>query len=275
MLGGVTFELGCVSRKLLRRIEALSQVGLVRGAEYCKGWFYKLDTRWHRRHIKEYKRFEMPPREALALVTKISLETVCKLEADFTDAKENIGALLGMEASADIELAKVLYVLARVAEPKTIVETGVYHGVSSFFILSALKGSEGGSLTSIDLPPLDPQVRVEIGKAVPEDLRDKWTLYLGSSSHLLPGVLKRVGTVGLFVHDSDHSYRNMLAEFALAWQYLAPKGCIVSDDIHLNDAFILFSRRVGSNPTVVRREKGGYLGILRKENLETSLSLGQ
>ena len=79
-----------------------------------------------------------------------------------------------------------LYWLVRIQKPKVVVETGVYRGISSAFILAALHDNGEGKLYSIDLPnaryvgdsgieDFSPLFAKETtGFAVPESLKDRW-----------------------------------------------------------------------------------------------------
>lgn len=141
---------------------------------------------------------------------------------------------------------KFLYFIVRMARPDTMVETGVAHGVSSWTILNALLKNGSGRLYSIDLPDHDLQsynpsnIRQSSGWAVPDSLRGQWELRLGSSQELLPALLRELGTVDLFFHDSDHSYENMLFEFNAVLPHIRRPGLIISDDVHKNRAFSEF-----------------------------------
>lgn len=141
--------------------------------------------------------------------------------------------------------APTLYVLCRLLEPEIIVETGVADGFSSFFILNALQANKKGHLYSIDLPN-QPGQELKDGKItgwfVPESLKNRWTLIIGSSKERLPLLLSELKEVNIFYHDSDHSYENMMFEFKEAWPYLKESGILVSDDITDNQAFDDFSR---------------------------------
>lgn len=156
----------------------------------------------------------------------------------------------------------VYYVLVRLTRPDVVVETGVCEGHSSRFILLALHRNAHGVLHSIDLPNADldlgegkgRQTHVhaegkEAGWMVPEDLRKRWTLHLGDAKELLPGVLKTLGNIDIFIHDSLHSYDHMMFEFQTAWPYLRRNGILLSDDTDWNDAFGVFSKQVRCAPT--------------------------
>lgn len=68
-------------------------------------------------------------------------------------------------------------------------------------------------------------------------------------------------SVGLFFHDSEHSYENMMFEFKWARKHLDYHGFIVSDDIGWNEAFDHFYKKYsnefemwnGKDPGVLRR----------------------
>lgn len=146
--------------------------------------------------------------------------------------------------------APTLYALTRILQPTIVVETGVANGVSSAFILSALKCNSKGHLYSIDLGDLQavPEGR-QTGWVVAEGLRNRWTLLLGNAKEMLPDLVEELPHVDLFLHDSDHSYDHMMWEFGVAWQHLSKAGLLLSDDIWMNNAFFDFGRLVGRKAT--------------------------
>ena len=139
--------------------------------------------------------------------------------------------------AADSLFARLCYLACRLLEPDTVLETGVAYGVSSAFILRALKENGRGTLHSVDLPPLRKEYERFWGVAVPDGLRDGWRLYRGSSARVLPGLLGRTGPVDLFAHDSLHTRRNMRREFEAVWPNLRPGGLLLADDVERNPAF--------------------------------------
>ena len=159
--------------------------------------------------------------------------------------------------AADSLFARLCYLACRLAAPDTVVETGVAYGVSSAFLLKALEQNGRGTLHSIDLPPLRREYSRFWGVAVSEDLRHRgWRLYRGASRRVLPGLLREAGPVGLFVHDSLHTRRNMGREFDTVWPNLAPGGLLLADDVERNRAFADLSRKDPSLWRVVSdREK--------------------
>jgi len=158
--------------------------------------------------------------------------------------------------AADSLFARLCYLACRLVAPETVIETGVAYGVSSAFLLRALEQNGRGTLHSIDLPPLRREYARFWGVAVPEDLRWEWRLHRGASRRVLPEVFCETGPVGLFVHDSLHTRRNMRREFDAVWPNLAPGGLLLADDVERNRAFADLRRKEPSLWRVVRdREK--------------------
>jgi len=143
---------------------------------------------------------------------------------------------------------ELLYVLVRKFRPSVVVETGVSAGVSSAYILKALADNEHGKLYSIDYPnyAMNEGVMVsedkETGFVVPDYLKDRWELHIGMSRWLLRPLLKQLGKIDFFLHDSEHSYSNMAYEYKVAWQYMKRGGLLLSHDIKDNTAFSEFAR---------------------------------
>ena len=149
-----------------------------------------------------------------------------------------------------------LYHIVRICRPTTGIETGVYRGVSTAFMLAAMADNHSGQLTSIDLPSasyLDERTRVrdssplfdgeETGFAIPESLRNRWTLRIGDSRTLLKDTLSNSGKIDLFYHDSAHTYEVMKWEYETALESLRHGGVLLSDDVQWNGAFREFSQR--------------------------------
>ncbi len=142
-------------------------------------------------------------------------------------------------------LGIVLYAVIRSTKPKVIIETGVQSGISSMYILMAMKANSAGVLYSVDLPDRDPK---KVGEVVQDELRDNWHLYLGDSKVLLPQIMEEIKSpVDIFFHDSLHTYDHMLFEFEWGLKHLNEKGFIASHDILWNDAFDVFCARHGLN----------------------------
>jgi predicted O-methyltransferase YrrM len=150
-----------------------------------------------------------------------------------------------------------LYALVRNLRPDVAVETGVCNGFSTAFILLAMKRNRQGRLHSIDLPEVAGQDYPEgtfstnkggavtppdkqPGWVVPQELRSRWDLRLGSTRDELPPLFSELGSIGFFLHDSDHSYENMMFEFGEAFPRLQTDGVLIADDAW-NPAFADFA----------------------------------
>ena len=151
--------------------------------------------------------------------------------------------------AADSLFARLCYLACRLTTPEAVVETGVAYGVSSAYILKALEQNGRGTLHSVDLPPLRREYERFWGVAVPEGLRENWRLHRGPSSRVLPNLLQETEPLGLFVHDSLHTRRNMRREFDVAWPHLIPGGMVLADDVERNRAFADLRHR---DPTLWR-----------------------
>jgi Methyltransferase domain len=174
----------------------------------------------------------------------------------------------GGDDDADVGLGRALWCMVRHLRPKHVVETGVAHGVSSRCILEAFERNGDGHLWSIDLPPLTiPERRSEIGVAVPESLRHRWTYIEGSSRRKLPGLLRDLGELDLFLHDSWHSTRNTRWELEQAWSALADGGMVIADDIDGDWGFSEFEGSVADGASVYCAADDGQrlFGVERKK----------
>jgi hypothetical protein len=175
----------------------------------------------------------------------------------------------------DAGLVRAVWCLVRHMRPKIVVETGVGHGVTSRFILEALRLNGEGSLWSIDLPPMDKELRSRVGMAVGEGHEDRWTLIEGSSRRRLPKLLSNLGEIDLFIHDSLHTERNVTFEMERGWEALGPNGALVVDDVDANRGFEVFMNGHSGHlsvlgeaeplrPDLRRFNKKGLFGVVLK-----------
>ena len=163
--------------------------------------------------------------------------------------------------AVDVSSRLALYVLCRTMKPSVVVETGVASGISSSFILRALGKNAKGNLFSIDVPwqtvkqnwqlkPTDEVIRelpieTKSGWIIPDHLRNRWELTIGRSAEKLPLLLKQVGAVDIFFHDSEHTYENMVWEFNTIWPSLRKGGVMMAHNIDKHSAFADFEKTVG------------------------------
>jgi Methyltransferase domain len=176
----------------------------------------------------------------------------------------------------DAGLVRAVWCLVRHSKPKKVVETGVAHGVTSRFVLEALKANGEGHLWSIDLQPNDTHWRMQVGAAVGDGHADRWLYIQGSSRRRLPGLLSRLGQIDLFIHDSLHSERNVRFELDRAWAAMGTHGALVVDDIDVNWGFQSFTQAFPDQRSMIgeaeplhpdgrRFNKKGLFGVILKQ----------
>jgi predicted O-methyltransferase YrrM len=174
----------------------------------------------------------------------------------------------------------MLYVVTRALRPELFVETGVHNGLGSAFVLLAMRHNDRGTLHSIDLPSAEPAIleqgnrRMPAGRPpgwlIPPHLLGRHRLYIGRAQERLPPLLAELGSIDVFLHDSDHSYEHMMFEMRTAWPRLAGGGWLLCDNIEANRAWADFSAEAGgagftvaSFDTPTRQWKHGLLGQSR------------
>lgn len=167
--------------------------------------------------------------------------------------------------------AQILYFIIRKLKPKIVVETGVAAGKSTGYILQAMKDNSSGKLYSIDLPfqwyiYKDQTLHLDSlppgktpGYLIPEYLKKYWHLILGNTYDKLSSLLNSLGKIDIFLHDSEHSEKNMMFEFQTSWPYIKKNGFLLSDDISYTNAFKIFSKNKRVNKIVFKD-----LGIITK-----------
>ena len=167
-------------------------------------------------------------------------QTLKEIEGEVLRSIESIrsDAPFTLAHNIDFILARFCYLVCRVLKPNVVLETGVAYGVSSAFILKALEVNGQGILHSVDLPPLGCEADRFVGILIPEKLKARWRLYKGVSKRVLPRLLPLLDQVDMFVHDSLHTYRNMLREFQMVTPYLSRPSVVIADDVDGNLAFL-------------------------------------
>ena len=146
----------------------------------------------------------------------------------------------------------ILYITVRIYKPSVCVETGVFYGGNSCFILNALRRNNFGELISIDLPSKqitsdqrhflvgdkeDIPKELDTGFLIHESLKERWNLIRGDSLKEIPKINKNVD---LYIHDSEHSFHFVQQEMSLIWKKLSDNAIIVVDDLDWSNGFYGF-----------------------------------
>ncbi|MEH3052923.1 MAG: class I SAM-dependent methyltransferase [Patulibacter minatonensis] len=144
------------------------------------------------------------------------------------------------------ETGLVLYTLTRALAPDVVVETGTANGWSSVIFLRALMKNASGTLHSFD-------VRSDVGGLIDPPERERWQLHLLATGTLeeFDAALGALPPIGLFFHDSDHSYLHMRLELRFAGRRLASGGALTSDDVSLSHAYVEACEELGLAPRLL------------------------
>ena len=184
------------------------------------------NSEFHRQIEEKYEKFEQ-------YLSKTNLHGM-------KFSKENPAGRINRQSQGNA--GNFLYLLVRSLKPDTMIETGVSSGESSSYILQAMHDNNKGKLYSIDLPgkltgvvkdqiTIGPESGPISGWAIPEYLRDRWELNLGTSEKLLLPLLKKLEKIDIFFHDSLHTYDHMFFEYTTSWDFIKKNGVLISDDI--------------------------------------------
>jgi hypothetical protein len=170
------------------------------------------------------------------LAAHLADERLRAVDADVERARDALAGPFAPEHNGDVALGRACYVLCRALRPDVVVETGVAYGVTSAYVLAALDENGRGALHSVDLPPLGREADAHVGALVPPALRGRWAVHRGASRRVLPALLDRLGPIGVFVHDSLHTYLNVRDELRLVGPRLGRPAAVVIDDADMNGA---------------------------------------
>jgi hypothetical protein len=205
-------------------------------------------------NIENYKKeFEILEKHTKEFFNKLELEKFPSKKKPYP-----------IDYSINHDSRKFLYILCRIIKPKNVIETGVAYGLSSLYILKSLKDNTFGTLHSIDSIFRPWQSVKMIGAVIPKDFRNKWDLEIGKSVDKLPYLLNKFQDTDIFIHDSLHTYQNMMFEFNITFEKIKKNGMIVSDDILSNDAFYNFVTEKKLKNFIIKVDEGVGLGIIIK-----------
>ncbi|MDE0973858.1 MAG: class I SAM-dependent methyltransferase [Candidatus Nanopelagicales bacterium] len=163
------------------------------------------------------------------------------IPAGFKD-KGDLNQIFPDDYGSELNTVKALWTLITGTRPEAVVETGVANGQSTRAMLLAMEKIGFGHLYSFDIDE-------RILNSVEDSLRARWSPIIlpktKTMKHLESHVAGIKEKIGIWYHDSDHSYHWQISEFDLAKRSLTRNGFLVSDDVDGNDSFADFAK---SNP---------------------------
>lgn len=142
------------------------------------------------------------------------------------------------EKPISTDSSKLLYYIVRKTKPKTVVETGISKGVSTFFILNALRKNKAGKLYSFDILP-------NAGCLLSSNERKNWHFVVLDKRNTrmeFHKAIEGIGNIDIFLHDSDHSYKNQFFEYSTVFPKIVDGGFLLSDNVDFSYAFLDFAR---------------------------------
>ncbi len=159
---------------------------------------------------------------------------------------------------------EILYVLVRANKPCCVIETGVYDGLGSAYILNAIAKNGKGKLYSIDKndPSTFPRdlPGAQCGWIVPDYLKHWWEFIEGDVFEILPSILLK-NDVRLYCSDTSDK-RCMDFELQLCNEHLRT-GCVI---LRIDSETVDMSKYIESRCQAVSMSRGkvGMLSGIRK-----------
>jgi len=202
-----------------------------------------------RRFYKKHHRNFIPPDQLHAMISRAPTPSLGHLAAEYVMLEKyvrkghhNTRLVKRMDFALTCEEGFILYLTIRACRPDLVLETGVANGFSTRIILEALAQNEQGLLVSVETSK-------NVGILVKDSLKSRWQLAVGRPRKVLIDTLDQIGRIDVFLHDSNHSYENMLFELTSIYPRMSRPGVMLSDDADVNPAFFDFAEKIGKRPS--------------------------
>ncbi len=176
------------------------------------------------------------------------------LRTEFADITEQLRARYAQrhlcfpqDWAIEDEASFLLYSAARLLKPQVVLETGVANGHSTFYLLTAILTNAFGILHSTDITE-------NVGQLVNEREMVNWSFHRlspTSPERDFTQVVQELPGIGMFVHDSRHTYRWQRFEYKTVYPKMAERSVMTSDDVDASFAFLDFCRSIAQRPVLL------------------------
>tara|TARA_B100000214_G_C23968436_1_gene628891 strand:+ start:370 stop:1164 length:795 start_codon:yes stop_codon:yes gene_type:complete len=192
------------------------------------------------------------------------------LDKEFKEKKEQILDKYNVEIHA-IHYPELIYFLIRKLKPQSVIETGVWLGLSSQYILSAgIKNHNNFKLDSIDLPRFNlTNSKNLIGLFVSKSNKNNWTLHIGTDRQKLKKLLK-TNSSEVFLFDSDKTHRGKMYLYNTVKRY-RDNYIMIFDDVE--DNLFWFDKKMISENKILINYQNKYVGIIFSDKYKSSLRM--
>ncbi len=159
-----------------------------------------------------------------------------------------------------IKYPDFLYFIIRRIKPERVLETGVWLGLSTNFILAAgTNCSRNFQLDSIDLPRFEIEDSKKYqGILVEKRFKENWNLYIGKDRKHLKNLLYKY-SYDLFYFDSDKSLNGKLFLFETTKKH-NKDYFMIFDDIEDNNFW--YRKELSNENKILIKYKDKYFGII-------------
>ena len=192
------------------------------------------------------------------------------LEEEIKEKKEAILNKYNVKIHG-IHYPELIYFLIRKLNPESVVETGVWLGLSSHLILSAGITNNGNfKLDSIDLPRFNLNKSADlIGLLVSESNKHNWTLHIGTDRQILKTLL-RDNSSEVFFFDSDKTHRGKMYLFNTVKKF-RKDYLMIFDDVE--DNLFWYDRKIILENRVLINFQNKFIGIIYSNKYKSKLRI--
>jgi predicted O-methyltransferase YrrM len=128
---------------------------------------------------------------------------------------------------------RLLSSIVRLCRSERCLELGTAYGMSSMFILEALKDNEGmGHLATLEAS--EPQYSLS-SQVLKSRYGDVVSCHFGTTQERLAPIVKSMNGIDFLFHDAGHSREDYIRDFSAACEGLIPGAVVLIDDIRWED----------------------------------------